>query len=668
MNGIDLNLPMGPSSTPRRRRRADVHSGASVKALVAATAVALLCLPGARSAQAQVIGELDVRSRLGERFFGAVPVQTGGALLDPRCIRVSPNPSAPAGAEALDGVRIRIGNSGPVDSVLIETAGNVTSPIVGIRLEVGCENPVTRDFLVLGDGVPLPGTASAVAAAAGQAETPAPVALAPAATPVAPRAAAPKPRAAPRAQRPITAAAPSLDAPRPLAETARATARPPETAVPAAPARIPLADAGGTPSATEQDNARRLTELRARSDEQAASLVALEDRLAMLQKQAEMLKAQLEQMLAQAPAQPGATAPAPAASAATPTTPASGTSTPAPVVVASANGTPIASAPKVTDATSPLATSTPSAPRKSPGIVDWLTDWRVAAGGLAALLLGVVAFKMRRRPTKATQPAPSAFNPSATAAWPKNLQPQAAPAPSKPEPYEHEKTQEFRAPPAVTRAEETVEWRSTPLSGAADRTAEWVAPPTTDTLPVPEARPAQQTAKPKTPGVGISREFHITQQFQPVAERIVALSSPEEIVLQARTHYMDDGDIFRAIDLLEMAVSARKDSPRPWQALFAIYRRENMPERYQRLVLAYRGAFGQDESWPAIRALGHQIDPNNPLYASDEPATTIPEDLIERWLGVPLDFTAHLLANEMHDQLMDTFPGRSKKRTRTAGE
>jgi len=295
-------------------------------------------------------------------------------------------------------------------------------------------------------------------------------------------------------------------------------------------------------------------------------------------------------------------------------------------------------------------------------------DWRVAAGGLAALLIGAVAFKMRRRPTKPAQPAPSTFNPSMTATWPKSLQPQAAPAPSKPEPPAHEKTQEFRAPPPIARAEETVEWRSTPLTGTTERTAEWVPPPTTDTLPVPESKLAPQAAKPKAPGVGISREFHITQQFQPVAERIVALSSPEEIVQQARTHYMDDGDIFRAIDLLEMAVSARKDSPRPWQALFAIYSRENMPERYQRLVLAYRGAFGQDESWPAIRTLGHQLDPNNPLYADDGAAAPIPEDLTERWLGVPLDFTAHLLANEMHDQLMDTFPGRSRKRSRTAGE
>src|SRR5690606_14251587 len=146
MNGIDLNTHPGASSNPRRHRRSRSVRPApppALKAVAAATAVALLMLPG--TGNAQVIGELDVRSRLGERFFGAVPVDNGGALLVPRRIRVSPNPNAPSGAEALEGVRVRIGSSGPADSVLIETSGNVTSPIVGLRLEVGCENPVVRD-------------------------------------------------------------------------------------------------------------------------------------------------------------------------------------------------------------------------------------------------------------------------------------------------------------------------------------------------------------------------------------------------------------------------------------------------------------------------------------------------------------------------------------------
>ena len=49
------------------------------------------------------------------------------------------------------------------------------------------------------------------------------------------------------------------------------------------------------------------------------------------------------------------------------------------------------------------------------------------------------------------------------------------------------------------------------------------------------------------------------------------------------------------------------------------------------------------------------------VEAGDE---AVPDDRVERWLGVPLDFTAHLLANEMHDQLMDTYSGRKRRNRR----
>jgi len=263
------------------------------------------------------------------------------------------------------------------------------------------------------------------------------------------------------------------------------------------------------------------------------------------------------------------------------------------------------------------------------------------------LLLGAFALSRRRRPTFKPEPATS----TGTLAQPGAMLDETP---------EHLRTQEVPVLARAVRAADTAEWDTT-RPAMVDQTAEWVAPPTTDSLPLPDAFATQPAT---LPGAAMTREFHITQQFQPAAERVVALSSPEEIVQQARTHYMEDNDVFKAIDLLEMAVSARKDSTRPWQALFAIYRRENMPERYQRLVLAYRGAFGQDDNWPAIRTLGHQIDPTNALYGDGGGDDAIPDDLVERWLGVPLDFTAHLLANEMHDRLMDTYSGRKRRNRR----
>jgi hypothetical protein len=412
----------------------------------------------------------------------------------------------------------------------------------------------------------------------------------------------------------------------------------------AAPAATPVPARPG--ALQDQEAQNRIAELRARGDDHAASLQALEDRLAVLQKQAELLKAQLEQV-AQAEAKAAAAASAvPVAATGAPSAESASSSGAAPSAAATAQ------------------TSAAQSARKTRGLGDLLLDWRVLAGGLGAILVAALAYKLgRRKQVKPAQPQAGMISPAATVpSW----QVPTSAAESARKPFDHERTQQLRAAPSISDADRTVEWNKAggqPMQPA--ETVQWDArPPTTSNLPVQAPAAATDTQ----PGVAITRDFHITQQFQPVNERAVALSTPEEIVQQARTHYMDDGDTFRAIDLLEMAVSVRTDSSRPWQALFAIYRRENMPERFQRLALAYRQAFGEDSNWAPIQAMGYALDANNPLYTSAAGADPIPEDLLERWLGVPLDFTAHLLANEMHDQLMETIPGRAKKRKRVAGE
>ncbi len=640
-----VKKPSPPLSAAPGRYAAPTPPGVRLNALAAATSVALFCLSGIPQAHSQMIGQLEVRSRLGERFFAAVPVRADAGVLDPRCVRVLPNPNAPEGADPLPRTRVRIGSA---DSVIIETADAVNSPIVGLRLEIGCQNSVSRDFVVLGD---LPDTARDVSQVAAPTAAPA----APAVTPV-PIAPVPRPtrrRAAPVQSAPAvqtqTQLAPDLASIPPLP----AVAAPPRAARAAPKAIAPdtTAPTAGGPL-LQSENARRLSELQARSDDQAAALLALEDRLALLQKQAELLKLQLEQAMTAAPAsaQPASTS-GPAASAPSPSAPTAVSTSASPTAQA---GSPIADTAAKATATAAVPTLAQSSPRKEPGLLDVLFDWRVG-GGLAVLVLGALALKLKRRPVLEGERGKK----NASAAPPRPM------TPLNPEydPSMFDKTGEY--PVASSFAQDkTAEWPSALQSQSAQRTAEWIAtpPPATDNFPVPQ--PSMTTSQiMRANPAALSREFHITQQFQPEAERVVALSSPEEIVQQARTHYMDDGDVFRAIDLLEMAVSVRKDSPRPWQALFAIYRRESMPERYQRLVLTYRSTFGEDDNWPAIQSLGREIDPENRLYAAAAQAAPLPEDLLERWLGVPLDFTAHLLANEMHDQLMSTNPGRKRRRS-----
>ncbi|MGH8667425.1 MAG: hypothetical protein ACREUX_24480, partial [Burkholderiales bacterium] len=158
-----MNTRFEPSSAAHghRLRPGLLPPELRLRSLVAATALALAMLPDASFGQS--IGPLDVRSRLGERFFAAVPVRTPDGIIDPGCIRIAPNPNAPAGAQALQSARIRVGSA---DTVIIETLGTVTSPVVGLRLEVGCENPVGRDFVVLAPSVSQPAVPAAASAPA----------------------------------------------------------------------------------------------------------------------------------------------------------------------------------------------------------------------------------------------------------------------------------------------------------------------------------------------------------------------------------------------------------------------------------------------------------------------------------------------------------------------
>src|SRR5690606_6283169 len=306
----------------------------------------------------------------------------------------------------------------------------------------------------------------------------------------------------------------------------------------------------------------------------------------------------------------------------------------------------LSTAPSSTASARSSTASAPASAEAAPmqSALDLLLDWKVA-GGLGALVLGALAFSRRRRSDVPPGPTATASDETTAMATADTL-------PSE------QTTQELPLAPAGTP--DTNDWEiATPRP--AEQTDEWEAPTAANLMPTPGLTAATLAS---VPGAAMTREFHITQQFQPSAERVVALSSPEEIVQQARTHYMEDNDVFKAIDLLEHAISARSDSVRPWQALFAIYRRENMAERYQRLALAYRDAFGENASWPAICALGRQMTPNL-LDGAATDDKSIGDDLVERWLGVPLDFTAHLLANELHAQLMDTYSGGKRRKRRT---
>lgn len=77
MNAIDSKSRTAKRVSSRNARRVyfELAPGLRMKSVVTATALALVSLPVAHDAAAQSIGELDVRSRVGERFFAVAPVE-----------------------------------------------------------------------------------------------------------------------------------------------------------------------------------------------------------------------------------------------------------------------------------------------------------------------------------------------------------------------------------------------------------------------------------------------------------------------------------------------------------------------------------------------------------------------------------------------------------------
>lgn len=201
----------------------------------------------ATSAQALGLGNLNLRSHLGEPLRAVVPVRLdAGETLEAVCVRVSMR-GADDGIPAIPGVIAgvdRAANGGTL--LLLNTRGAVNEPIARVTLDVGCVSPITRDFVMLID----PPSSAPVAVT----EAPPPVSAPAASTAAPPReaiAAAPavaKPRAAARTPSATRAAAKPRPARSPIANAAAANAA---SSAPAAGAA--LNTGAGKPPAQNRD-------------------------------------------------------------------------------------------------------------------------------------------------------------------------------------------------------------------------------------------------------------------------------------------------------------------------------------------------------------------------------------------------------------------------------
>ena len=126
----------------------------------------------ATSAQALGLGNLNLRSHLGEPLRAVVPVRLdAGETLEAACVRVSMR-GADDGIPAIPGVIAgvdRAANGGTL--LLLNTRGAVNEPIARVTLDVGCVSPITRDFVMLIDPPSSAPVSCGIAPAAGSAKS-----------------------------------------------------------------------------------------------------------------------------------------------------------------------------------------------------------------------------------------------------------------------------------------------------------------------------------------------------------------------------------------------------------------------------------------------------------------------------------------------------------------
>lgn len=93
--------------------------------------------------------------------------------------------------------------------------------------------------------------------------------------------------------------------------------------------------------------------------------------------------------------------------------------------------------------------------------------------------------------------------------------------------------------------------------------------------------------------------------------------SPGNVTEEAQL-LLDHGLVPQAINLLNHEIAQMPAALALWMKLFEIFQRNNMPEAFQEKAVAFRLQFASDGLWQNVQELGRSIDPANPLYQSIE--------------------------------------------------
>jgi len=142
-----------------------------------------------------------------------------------------------------------------------------------------------------------------------------------------------------------------------------------------------------------------------------------------------------------------------------------------------------------------------------------------------------------------------------------------------------------------------------------------------------QLRKAQQEAEPRGAAaapLAAPRPQQAPTVPMPVVEAKVpeAKAAPErrpdargvDAILEEAQLLMIHGHPLRAIKLLEEQIEGSGGEVRLWMLLFVLLRSQNMTKEFAEFLPKFRTTGPDPELWENIQALGHEMDPGNPLY------------------------------------------------------
>ena len=124
------------------------------------------------------------------------------------------------------------------------------------------------------------------------------------------------------------------------------------------------------------------------------------------------------------------------------------------------------------------------------------------------------------------------------------------------------------------------------------------------------------------------RRRYLEERFPEVLNGTLRLDDAASVVRMARLCHQD-GALTRAIELLHLAIEDQPQEPALWLALFEIYRHEGLTVEFAQLARRFYDEHGDGSHWRKVQQLGREIDAGNLLYQGDEASGPANDDTLE---------------------------------------